>query len=120
MCTCCVYPALRTVGDVTDCPKPQGNLPVASDNARGVDTLCSAELPKLACARLRVELCAPSGNPTNESHQRTPTSNHHKIPVERVAPVQNNHNNTLNSVRTPPLLWRECYGYCVMHTTWAR
>ena len=45
MYNCCVYPALRTVCDVADCPKPQGNLPVASDNARGVVRLCLAELP---------------------------------------------------------------------------
>ena len=45
MRTSCVYPTLRTLGDVTDCPKPQGNLPVASDNMPGVDTLCLAELP---------------------------------------------------------------------------
>ena len=45
MRTYCAYPSLRTLGDVADCPKPQGNLPMASGNARGVDRRCLAEVP---------------------------------------------------------------------------
>ena len=45
MPTSCVYSALRTLGVVIGCPNGGVVYPIPSDNARGCDTLCSAQLP---------------------------------------------------------------------------
>ena len=112
--TFCVYPRLRTLGGVTDCPEPQGNLPVASDNARGVDTLCVATLPTWHGHGFVRSFVLPvvTRAPTSSLREKV-----ERAVARPVVVIVANNISTPVAVVVATLLWRARYGYCVMHIT---
>ena len=125
MRTSCVYPTLRTLGDVADCPTAQGKLPVASDSARGVDTRCLSELPNwrargfLRSSVLPAVTLTPVRVPSALPLRIFMKLSRVRLIVVRtmVAAIKITHSNTLSTISTPPLLWRARYGYCGMRIT---